>query len=346
MARISKFNIVSVAEEAKVSIATVSRVVNNHQGVSEPLRMKIRKILDKRGFRPSVVANRRTNIAIISEMETAVIENYLCQILSGIAEYGLEQGIETSIAFVRPSDAPRCDLIRTLRERRSDGAVIVFASDFIDEQISELSKGGLPTMLVSDRREIDEIGFIDIDSYSGGIMATEHLLSLGHKKIAFLAGPTFRNIDNQKRIEGFKKAVINSGLAESPLIIEHQSTSLTQEAGYLQAQIALSNPDITAIFANNDEMAHGAMLACVESGRKIPDDVSIIGFDDCPNSQYSIPPLTTVKQPLINMGYEAIKMVDMKVRGVIDSLPRKILQGALVKRKSTCQAKGIRGKSK
>jgi DNA-binding LacI/PurR family transcriptional regulator len=346
MARLSKFNIVSVADEAKVSIATVSRVVNNHQGVSEPLRMRIKKILDKRGYRPSVVANRRTNIAIITEMGTAVIENYLCQILSGIADYGLEQGIETSIAFVRPSDAPKYDLIKTLRERRCDGAVIVFASDFSDEQISELSKGGLPTMLVSSTREIEDIGFIDIDSYAGGIMATEYLLSLGHSRIAFLAGPTFRNIDNQKRIEGFKKAISVSGLPEPPLIIEHRSTSLTQEAGYFQAQIALRSPDITAIFANNDEMAHGAMLACVESGRKIPDDISMIGFDDCPNSQYSIPPLTTVKQPLINMGYEAIKMVDMKVRSVIDSLPRKILQGALVKRKSTCQPKNIKGKSK
>jgi DNA-binding LacI/PurR family transcriptional regulator len=224
--------------------------------------------------------------------------------------------------------------------------VIVFSQNFNDEQLTALSKGGLPTMLVSARREIEDVGYIDVDSYAGGIMATEYLLSLGHSRIAFLAGPTFRNIDNQKRIEGFRKAISVSDLTEAPLIIEHQATSLTQEAGYFQAQLALRNPDITAIFANNDEMAHGAMLACVESGMKIPEDISIIGFDDCPNSQYSIPPLTSVKQPLISMGYEAIKMVDMKVRGVIDILPQKILQGVLVKRKSACQAKSVKRESR
>ncbi|HCE44075.1 MAG TPA: LacI family transcriptional regulator [Lentisphaeria bacterium] len=340
MARPRKINIVSLAKEANVSIATISRVLNNHQGVSEPLRMSVRKILEGRGYQPRTVTNRRANIAIISEMATATIENFMSQVLSGIAEYGFEQCVDTSIVFVNPGNSAKVDLLKILRERRCDGAVFIFASNFDDGQIREISEGGLPGMLISSRREIEGIGFIDIDSYDGGITATRHLLALGHSKICFLSGPLTRNYDNQERIKGFKKVISDAGLLDEVLIVDHQPTRLTLEAGYKQAQLALKiRPDITAMFANNDEMAYGAMLACAENGKNIPNDISIIGFDDCPFSRFSLPPLTTVRQPLSEIGYEAIKMVDMKVRGVLDRLPRKILQGVLVERKSTGPAR-------
>jgi len=330
-------SITSLAKELNVSIATISRVVNNQQGVSEHLRKKVRERIEHKGYRPNTAINRQQHIAVISEMDNFVIENFAAQILAGIESYSFEQDIATSIIFVKPNNIHKHDLIKMIRERHCDGALFLFNSSFEDEQISELVQTGISTMMISSRREIEGTGFIDIDSFNGGLTATNHLLNLGHSDIAFLAGPVFRVFDNQERIRGFRTAVSNAVTKINSIIIDHSPTKLTQEAGYNQAQTALNlNSNISAIFANNDEMAHGAMLACLEKGKKVPEDISIIGFDDCPFSQFSNPPLTTIQQPLTEIGYESAKMLDLKLRDVIKELPRKILQGKLIKRKSTC----------
>lgn len=336
MARPTKIDIHGIAKEASVSIATVSRVINNHQGVSEKVRKKVRKILDQKGCLPRVVTNRCPNIGVIIEMGTPIIESFGAMVLSGIAKYGLEQNIETSTLFIHPGKASSYDLLTALRERRCDAAVIVFGSDFSDKQLKSLTSADLPTVLVAAQRDLTGIGYIDIDSCSGGTIATEHLIKQGHKHIAYLAGPTFQNHDNEQRVTAFIKTMIKHGFQKNAIVIPHQPTEMTQEAGYKQATIALNqHSDLTAIFANNDEMAYGAMLACSEAGKKIPEDISIIGFDDYPNSSYCTPPLTTVRQPLTIMGYEAMKMADLASKGMLEKLPQNLLQGILIERKST-----------
>lgn len=333
-------SISSLAKELNVSVATISRVMNNKQGVREQLRKKIRERIETRGYRPNTIINRQRHIAVISEMDNFVIENFVAQILAGIESYSFEQNVSTSIIFLKSNNNHKYDLLKMLRERHCDGAIFLLNSSFDDDQISELTQGGICSMMVSSRREIAGTGFIDVDSFNGGVTATDHLLNLGHTNIAFLAGPVFRNFDNQERIKGYKAAISDAVSDIKSIIIEHSPTKLTQEAGYNQAMEALTlNPRLTAIFANNDEMAHGAMLACAELGKKVPEDISIIGFDDCPFSQFSIPPLTTIQQPLNEIGIEAIKMLDLKLKDTIEELPKKTIQGRLIKRKSTCPPK-------
>lgn len=333
-------SITSLAKELNVSIATISRVMNNKQGVRESLRKKIRKKIEMRGYRPNTIINRQKHIAVISVMDNFVIENFVAQILAGIESYSFEQDVSTSIIFLKSNNNHKYDLLKMLRDRHCDGALFLLNSSFDNDQISELIQGGICSMMVSSRREVEGTGFIDIDSFNGGFTATNHLLNLGHTNIAFLAGPVFRDFDNQERIRGYKTAMKEAVSDITSIIVEHSPTKLTQKAGYNQALEALKlNPELTAIFANNDEMAHGAMLACVEQGKMVPEDISIIGFDDCPFSQFSIPPLTTIQQPLMEIGVEAIKMLDLKLKNTIEKLPKKIIQGRLIKRKSTCPPK-------
>jgi DNA-binding LacI/PurR family transcriptional regulator len=148
--------------------------------------------------------------------------------------------------------------------------------------------------------------------------------------------------DHAQRLEGYRATMRDAGLvANDKWVIPHHPTLLTAQAGYEQALRLLNQaPEITAIFANNDEMAYGAVRACVEKGKRVPQDISVVGFDDYPNSAYFNPPLTTVRQPMADMGYEAAKFVDTMARGVIERLPRRVLSGELVVRASTARVIG------
>ena len=328
-----------IAKHARVSKATVSRVLNNEAGVSEELRERVKKAVRQRDYRPRVVSNRLTNVALIVAMERPVMESFAAGIFSGVAAYAFEHGIETSVVFYPVSRPRNQPLVQAVRERRCNAAILLFPAQMTD-QLQSLSESGIPTMLVAGRAEIDKIGYVDTDSHPGAQQVVEHLIGLGHRRIGMLCGPIDSgDFDHAERLNGYQSALRQAGLAgEERWLIPHQPTHETPRAGYLQMQELLKrDPAITAVFANNDEMAYGAILACTESGRRVPEDISVTGFDDYQNSQFYSPPLTTFRQPITQMGYEAAKFVDTVSRGVIDQLPRRVLQGELITRKSTAE---------
>jgi len=335
MAR-SKENIIDIARQAEVSIATVSRVVNHRPDVSDYLRGKVQEVLAKSNFRPRVISNRPTHIAIVMEMELPLLEDFWANILSGISKYAFEQGVVTSILFFSSLWAQKVDLLKAIRERRCNAAVLLGPAK-LQRQLDSLAKSGIPTILVAERSDIPNIGFLDAAGLDGAVSATEYLISLDHKRIAFLAGSLEMKSDHCNRLAGYKRAMRAANLEINPdWIISHIPLSPTPSAGYEQTKLALlADPTITAIIAVNDSMAYGAILACSDLGRRVPDDISIIGFDDYPNSAYSNPPLTTIRQPMLQMGYEAAKAADTMARGIIDAPPRQVFSGELIVRKST-----------
>ena len=335
MARRKKdINIKLIAKEANASVATVSRVINNRTDVSEALRKRVRAVIDRYEFTPTKSVERRMNFGIIATVDPSGIDEYLSQTLNGVTRYSSENKLETTVILDYVRFESR-SLLQIIRERRCD-AVVIISPERVFDEIKDLEKAEVPTMLVNSEYQAHTIGFINNRSYDGAWNATNYLLQSGHEKIGFLCGGLLNSINHQERLQGYKDAMEKAGKAISPnWIIPHQPTQQTPEAGYREAQTLLSNcPEITAIFATNDEMAFGAIKYCWDHNLNVPNDISIIGFDDIPFSSYMHPALTTVRQPLNELGYRAIKYLDLYLKEKIKELPCENLNTELVIRQS------------
>jgi DNA-binding LacI/PurR family transcriptional regulator len=337
MARPVSVNVAEVATRANVSIASVSRVLNNQNGVSEKLRSKIRAILEDDGKYSSHISERGIKLAVIIEMDKPHVSTYTSSLLTGIADYALHNSIDISTVFVQSADKAQTDFLRILRERHCDGVILMFSSTLNNDQLAQLIAAKMAVMVLNGRCEHPKGGYLYTDPNAGMTLLLNHLAHLGHHDIAFLAGPQQGDFDNAQRVTVFKDHLKAAGHKRiDALLAEHQPTRVAQEAGYRQAMEILKRyPKVTAMIANNDEMAYGAMLACHEAGRNVPNEISVVGFDDYPGSQYTVPPLTTVRQHLTEVGYQSVEAIYEYVCGTQKKLPRKILRPELIVRGST-----------
>ncbi len=337
MARPMSVNVAEVANRANVSVASVSRVLNNQSGVSEKLRSKIRAILEDQDKYSKHVSDRGIKMAVVVEMDEPHVSAYTSSLLTGIADYALQNSIDISTVFVSSRDKEQTDFLRILRNRQCDGVILLFASTLSVEQLATLTKARMAVMVLNGRCEDKQAGYLYSDPTGGMALLLDHLSHLGHRNIAFLAGPQDGDFDNCQRVAAYRAHFEPSGnqLVKKLLSMPHP-TRYAQEAGYQQAKAVLKRcPEVTAMIANNDEMAYGAMLACHEAGRSVPNQVSIAGFDDYPGSQFTVPPLTTVRQHLTEVGYQSVQAIHDFVAGTLDRLPRKQLKPELIVRGST-----------
>jgi DNA-binding LacI/PurR family transcriptional regulator len=271
-------------------------------------------------------------------------DNFFAQVFTGVSTYAFEQGVETTLLYhgakTREVEA-HLTLTELLRKKRCNGAILIAPLD--PKEGRELLAARIPTVLVTNRTDLEGVGYIDCDNRRGALEQTEYLLRLGHRNIGYLCGQIEGMVDNQERIAAYKQAMLVAGVVLNPgWIVPHRPTAVTEQAGYDQAHELLKNhPEITAIFANNDAMAYGAVSACAEMGLRVPEDVSVVGYDDNPTSKFYNPPLTTMRQPLRDMGAEAAQWVDMKLKDKLFVLPKKVIRGELIVRKS-CAPPGRR----
>lgn len=341
MARHKKqINIKLVAEEAGVSLATVSRVINNRTDVSEAMRRKVAAVVEKFNFAPTKGSERRLNIGVIVVMDTSLVNEYISQVLDGVADYSDGGVLDVTVIFYRvePEGKP---LLQLVRERRCD-AVVLFPMEKVADQIPQLIEAEIPVMLVNSKMSSAKMGYVNNESYTGAVAAMEHLAKLGHRNIGFLCNALKNSENHQQRLQGYLDVMqqVNPD-RKAEWIIPHQPTPETAEAGYNQCmQLLLHNPEITAVFCTNDEMALGAIKACWDSGRRVPEDVSVIGFDDIPYGRYLHPALTTVKQPVIEFGYRAVKYLDEFLKNQRTELPCETLDTELVIRDSVMDITG------
>ena len=329
-------NIRLVSERAGVSVATVSRVVNNRTDVSEELRKKIQAVIDELNFSPNKGAKRVFNIGVVISQEKPLMDEYLSELITGMSAFIGTESADLSI--IMNSGCRKRSILKQIRERRCDG-VCLFAGDL--PQISELEKAQIPVMMLNYPYRSEKIGFVNNESYRGETDAMEHLIGLGHRRIAFLAMNMTDDENHLHRFKAYTDALKRHGIEpDENLVINHIPTLYGQEAGYLQTmRLFRQAPDVTAIAASNDAMAQGAYKACWETGRKIPDDISIIGFDDLPGSAYLNPPLTTVAQPLYEIGYKAANYLYLYLSGTLAELPGETLETKLIIRNSTAKVK-------
>jgi LacI family transcriptional regulator len=332
-----------VAKEANVSIATVSLVLHNHNRISPATSQRVNKAIKKLNYHPSrsargLVSQKTGNIGFILRDDHFLrSEAFYTRIFLG-AEFEARDYEYYILLTTIPSDYSNKDrLPRFILEKNVDG--IIIAGKVPNAIIEQIEKYNLPIAFVDYYPPVKDYSVVLIDNISGGMGATSFLIRLKHKNIGFIAGDISHPSIND-RFRGYLRAMENAGLDSSKknYIIDENDTA--RENGYNSAKKLLKqNKDVTAIFACNDAMAIGAMRYLKEAGLSIPDDISVIGFDDIEANTSIDPPLSTVRVPKHEMGIEVMKLMSEMLKNNTGTRKKILVPVELIERKSTAELK-------
>lgn len=327
-----RVTITVIAREAGVSVPTVSRVLNGRSDVAPQTRERVEGLLREHGYRRR--ANRSRNAARLIDLVFNDLDSpWAVEIIRGVEEAAHANGVGTVVSAVhrRPTSARLW--LQNLRARTTDGVIFV-TSDLTPPLHAELRRLNIP-MVVVDPAGVPgiDVPTIGATNWAGGLSATEHLLSLGHRRIGFIAGPK-RLLCSRARLDGYGAGLAVAGIDLDPSFV--RQGDFYHESGFAGAEalLALDRPP-TAIFAASDQMALGVYEAARRRGLRVPDDISVVGFDDLPESRWTSPPLTTVRQPLAEMGLVAARTVLRLAQGEVIETPRIELATEFVVRDSS-----------
>ena len=325
-----RVTITDVARAAGVSVATVSKVINDRYGVAATTSAKVHTVIDELGFESSLVArslrSSRTNVIGIL---VADFEPFSTELLKGAARGIRGTGYEL-VAYSAGGAEDEVGWERRYMSRLSgtlvDGAVLVTPTDVTTEY-------GTPVVAVDPHLNVTGMPTVDSDSFRGAIAATEHLLELGHRRIAFLGGR--QDLESaQLREQGYRSAHQSAGVAVDPELV--RIGGYRPELAEEPARALLTLPDRpTAVFAANDVMAMRTIRVAERLGLAVPDDVSVVGFDDVPEAMLVAPQLTTIAQPIQEMGFTAVRLLLDLLAGRPLASTHVTLPTALVVRHST-----------
>jgi DNA-binding LacI/PurR family transcriptional regulator len=322
-----------VALNSGVSYQTVSRVINRHPSVSEETRTRVLKAIQELNYRPnraarSLVTNRSDTIAIISFGATFYGPG---QMLSNITQSAKNRGYLVSPSFVQHLGREEVKAaLDNIHEHLFDGLIIIapIISDVLRE-ISELV-GSIPFIQI-DTKPQPGIASVGIEQVYGTKLAVEHLISLGHRRIAEISGP-MSWYDAKMRHHSWRDTMGRHGLSPE-LTVEGR---WTPQSGYEGIETLLnSGAEFTGLVAGNDQMALGAIAALNERGLRIPEDISIVGFDDIPESGYFLPALTTVHQDFAALGEQSVDYLVSLIKNPATPTHQRVLFPELIVRKST-----------
>ncbi|MEK0317465.1 LacI family DNA-binding transcriptional regulator [Cohnella sp. 56] len=323
-----------IAQKTGVSIATVSRVIHGLTGYSDKTRELVMKAAEELGYRPNAIArglvSRRTQT--IGVLFPQVSGSYSAELLHGIEEAANERGFSIIVCNTAREGERTMKYLRVLREKQVDG--IVFASQFVLAAYEqELAAMRVPVMLVNTLPERSDLSYIKVDDREASREATEHLVRLGHREIAMIAGTPDDPVAGQPRVDGYRDALEAGGIAYREALVACGGFCLDGGRRAMERLLA-DAPSLTAVFAASDEMAAGALAAALERGLRVPDDLSIVGYDDLIFARMVHPPLTTIRQPLSEMGRLATERLIARIKGEPYSDGSIIVAHTLVKRDS------------
>jgi len=323
-----KITIREVAERAGVATMTVSRVLNRKGYVSAAVRERVLRAVEDLGYVPNHLARglRVQRTGTIALMVTDITNPFFTTVARGVEDAASDAGLLVLFCNTDESEEEESRYVRLLLEKRVDGILLVPARAG-SEALGLAAKNRTP-VVVLDRR-IGESGAVDVvrcDSYSGGYQLGRLLVELGHRRFAILAGPEGVSTSDD-RVEGFMSA-----LGGRPAEIFHGE--FRQESGMDMAESALLfNP--TAIFAANNFQMIGALRRLRSTGLRIPEDVSLVGFDDLPESFVSDPFLTVVRQPAYEMGEQAVELLLQRLKEPTKEPQEVVLPTEILIRKSS-----------
>ena len=302
-----------VAKEANVSIATVSLVINNHGRISQDTRKKVLKTIKNLNYHPSrsargLVSRKTGNIGfILTEEHFLRGEPFYSKIFLGVEFEARIHDYYILLATVSSSFSKGDSLPRFITERNFDG--IIIAGKISRDLINSILKYDMPLVFVDYSLMNGDYPTILTDNIKGGVLATNYLIENGHKNIAFIGGE-ISHPSIMERLQGYKLALESAKLKSNDQVVITNDDYLSRQNGCSAAEILLNRrKDVTAIFAANDTIAIGVMQCLNNKGIKVPDDISVIGFDDVQADLLLDPPLTTISVPKLDMGTEAIQLL-------------------------------------
>ncbi|MGE5576920.1 MAG: LacI family DNA-binding transcriptional regulator [Syntrophothermus sp.] len=293
-----------VARRAGVSTATVSYVINRSVPVSEDTRSRVERAIRELSYRPSGLARglagqriRILGVAALGFNDLALSDSFFAEVIKGIGEATYRLGYSFMLASPSLEEEAGRSSIGIFFDKGVEGLILLNGRE--DEpELSELSREGIPVLSIG--RCAGDWPYVDTDNAHGAYEAVKHLIGLGHKKIAHLAGKPGLT-STADRLAGYRRALTEAGLrAEKAWEAGGNST---KESGFQAMHRLLTQKELpTAVFAFNDAMAIGAIKAIRQKGLKVPEDLAVVGYGDDPVASYVDPPLTTIRQPMFEMG--------------------------------------------
>ncbi len=300
-----------LAKLAGVSKATVSKVVNGRAAVSPATRALVEGLIREHGYRRQ---RRRAGLGSVVEVVFHELAgDYPAEIIRGIGNVTREHHMAVAVSELQGRHVPGDDWIEDVLSRRPAGVIAVF-SGLTDDQRERLAAREIPLVLLDPSGDLGHrVPSVGAGNWSGGLAATRHLLELGHRRIAIITGPAHA-LSSRARLDGYRAALDTAGVPIDPDLIRVGDYQIQDGLTHARHLMALPHPP-TAIFACNDGEAIGVYHAVHELGLRVPDDVSVVGFDDLVAMRWAIPPLTTIRQPLSQMGEAAATMVLTLAKG-------------------------------
>ncbi|WP_431801122.1 LacI family DNA-binding transcriptional regulator [Halobacillus andaensis] len=299
-----------VANYANVSIATVSRILNSTTaGYSEKTRELVMEAVEQLGYKPNAVARglKNTRTQTIGVLFPDISGMVSAELLHGIEKVTHNLGHSVIVCNTASQGKKTLDYLKLLSEKRVEG--ILFASEEIKDEYYEAIKGmNIPAILVSTKSPKHPLPYVKVDDRDAAYTATSYLIEKGHKNIGMISGIKQDPIAGSPRIEGFQTAMRDQLGNDSPVIVSAQGFSYEHGVEMFR-KLMKAAPHTTAIFAASDEMAIGAMASAYRMNIKVPDDISVVGYDNLKISEMAIPPLTTLSQPLRKMGEKATELL-------------------------------------
>ncbi|MBI3960489.1 MAG: LacI family DNA-binding transcriptional regulator [Chloroflexi bacterium] len=327
--------IYDVAEAAGVSISTVSHVLNETRFVSENTRAKVLEAVTRLNYHPSSLARAlvRQETRTIGLIVPDNVNPFFAELARGIENHGFQAGYSVILCNSDRSTSKELAYLETLLSKRVDG-VIYMTTDMATDRLMPFHEEGIP--IVTFDRDYDNIDSILLDNFQGGYDATRHLLELGHTRIGCIAGPDSPSRSSD-RVRGYRAALEEAHIPYNPDLL--CVGDWTARSGQVAASEFLRLPvPPTAIFSCNDMMAVGAIAFLRDRGCHVPQDISVIGYDNISLSAYVCPPLTTIATPIEQIGQGLCQML---LDCIGEKLPaetqRVTVRGALLVRESTAQ---------
>ena len=304
-----------VAKKAGVSISTVSRVINDSKPVTNEVKQRVLDVIKETGYVPNPLARSLVTkkSQLIGVIVPEVTDTFAAEVLNGIEEISKMYDYDILLANTYSEKDLEVKNINLLRAKQVEGIVMI-RWDIDKDVVGLLEDSGIPAVYISKTTRDFDIYNVSINNNSAVKDMTNFLLDRGHKKIVLL-NTTFQTNLADERLTGYRDAIVGRGLKVNEGFIK--SCGPTFDDGYMAVKEMLeSKVDVDAIFATSDEVAIGAINACFDLGYKVPEDISVVGFYDIEFSKMCRPKLTTVKQPLYDMGAFAIRMIIKMVKGI------------------------------
>ncbi|GIF14075.1 LacI family transcriptional regulator [Actinoplanes teichomyceticus] len=319
-----------VARLAGVSHQTVSRVLNDHPNVKEQTRLRVRAAIAELGYRPNRAA--RALVTGRSQLIGVVARNSMlygpASMLTEFEQAAADAGFAVSVGSVRELDR---DSIAAVVDRHLDqrvaGLVVIAQVASATEALAEIP-ADVPVVFI-DGDPAAGRSLVTVDQVAGARAAVQHLLAAGHETVWHVSGPTDW-FDSAGRIQGWRQTLREAGREVPPLL----SADWSAAEGYRAGQMLARMPEVTAVFAANDHLAMGVLRALHERGRRVPHDVSVVGFDDVPEAAYFIPPLTTVRQAFGDVARAALTLLLGQMKDDPGAVETVVVPAELVVRES------------